>query len=47
MLNANLEEKMRIMKAEKPKFTKKDAQTLIKASNKQFLDHIDKLMGKV
>ena len=35
------------IKAEKPKFTKKDAQTLIKASNKQFLDHIDKLMGKV
>ena len=35
------------IKAEKPKFTKKDAQTLIKASNKQFLDYIDVKMGKV
>jgi len=35
------------IKAEKPKFTKEMAKNLIQASNKEFLDHIDKLMGKV
>ena len=35
------------IKAEKPKFTKKDAENLINTKMKGILDHIDKLMGKV
>ena len=35
------------IKAEKPKFTKKEAQILIKGSNEEFLNYIDKKMGKV
>jgi len=35
------------IKAQKPKFTKKEAQILIKGSNEEFLNYIDKKMGKV
>lgn len=35
------------IKAEKPKFTKEQAQSLIKEKMSEILEHIDKLMGKV
>ena len=49
-LESTIEDKdaeIKRIKAEKPKFTKKEAENLINTKMKGILDHIDKLMGKV